>query len=82
MKRRITAIMAFLMCAFFMLVSANPLSAESKTASSSDYDSKAKIIGVGGTGHKEYTYIDMGAAHGIKPGDRFMVKGKKRPGVV
>jgi hypothetical protein len=41
-----------------------------------DFKIGAKIIGVADPDYKEYSYIDMGSAHGVKPGDRFMVEGK------
>ncbi|MBP7792560.1 MAG: hypothetical protein KA120_05800 [Candidatus Goldbacteria bacterium] len=41
-----------------------------------DFKIGAKIIGVADPDYKEFSYIDMGTAHGVKPGDRFMVEGK------
>jgi len=48
----------------------------SETQQKTDFKIGAKIIGVADPEYKEYSYIDIGSAHGVKPGDRFMVEGK------
>ena len=50
--------------------------AESVTTTKTDFAINAKIIGVADPNYKEYTYVDIGKAHGIKQGDRFLVDGK------
>ncbi|MCX8093675.1 MAG: hypothetical protein N3E50_05860 [Candidatus Goldbacteria bacterium] len=58
----------------FFIISFVTLYAE--TQSKTDFKIGAKIIGVADPDYKEFSYIDMGSAHGVKPGDRFMVEGK------
>ena len=70
--RIIRLIMFF--AAFVILTATNShiISAEPKT----DFKTSASVIAVADPDFKEYSYIDMGTANGVKAGDRFMVQGK------
>ncbi|MCE5299939.1 MAG: hypothetical protein LLG37_03570, partial [Spirochaetia bacterium] len=60
------------MFSFSITLTAKSTNSGSKT----DYGLNAKIIAVADPAYKEYTYIDIGKAHGIKAGQRFLVKGR------
>ncbi|MEI7640857.1 MAG: hypothetical protein WCJ46_05065, partial [bacterium] len=47
-----------------------------KPETKSDFNINANIIGVADGDLKEFTYIDVGSAHGVKPGQRFFVSSK------
>ena len=51
-------------------------SAKSHGDTKTDYNVKAKIIGVADPNYNEYTYVDVGKAQGITQGERFMVQGR------
>jgi hypothetical protein len=72
MNRPINLMKLFLSISIIISIGSSVIFAEQKT----DFKSSAKIIGVADPDFKEYSYIDMGTANGVKAGDRFMVQGK------
>ncbi|MFP4467292.1 MAG: hypothetical protein ACLFP1_09585, partial [Candidatus Goldiibacteriota bacterium] len=70
----LTLFIAVFMCG---TLSAEVLSKKSRNAEKkTDLKADANVIGVAG-GAREYTYIDMGAAQGIKKGDSFFINGRQ-----
>ena len=71
--KKFRSLLTLLISAIILLfISSSNSIAKTKT----DYEVKAKIIGVADPNYKEYTYVDIGKAQGIKQGDRFMVQGR------